>query len=66
VLGGELCFQELILQRDWIGSKLEKARKAQEDLPWTKMEESAVDENWENVKSVEEMHGSMVTGMAGV
>jgi hypothetical protein len=47
---------------DW--EQLEKARKAQEDLPWTKMEESAVDENWENVKSVEEMHGGTVTGTA--
>jgi hypothetical protein len=53
---------------DWSGERkeneLEKARKAQEDLPWTKMEESAVDENWENVKSVEEMHGGTVTGTA--
>jgi hypothetical protein len=54
----------LILQRDWIRSKLDKARKVQDDLPWTKMEESAVDENWENVKSVEEMHGGTVTGEA--
>jgi hypothetical protein len=55
---------------DWSGERkeneLEKARKAQEDLPWTKMEELAVDKNWENVKSVEEMHGGTVTGTAGV